>query len=151
MERIKDGSTILRSRSDGVMHNGPQLLPEANPSLNTPRPRHKRSHPQTEAHPAEDNDAHILSPVSIHKSIISANEVAGPDASSVSRAENSQSIDEQLVQMSEDQPTSAGAGFQQFYREVAMLRREIDELRRLGTDVPPAYPGKSALLVSGNK
>ncbi|KAG6915367.1 hypothetical protein DXG01_011977 [Tephrocybe rancida] len=135
-ERINNGAIILESRSDGVRHNGPQVT-EASPLSNRPRPRHKQrhNHPQTEAQPARDNDAHILSPILIHKPIISANEVASPGASPV----NSQGIDEQPAQLSEDQPTVAGAGFQQFYREMAMMRREIGELRRL--DVPPAYPG----------
>ncbi|KAG6907229.1 hypothetical protein DXG01_009847 [Tephrocybe rancida] len=111
-ERNNDGSTILQS----VMHNGPQLA-EASPSLNTPRLRHKqrRNHPQTEARPAQDNDAHFLSPVPIHKPVISANEAASTGATPASRAENSQGIDEQLVQLSEDQPTISGAAFQQFY------------------------------------
>ncbi|KAG6916693.1 hypothetical protein DXG01_005760 [Tephrocybe rancida] len=183
-ERIDDGSAILQSRSDGVVHNGPQLT-EAIPPSNMPRPQHRqrRNHPQTEAQPSQDNDAHILSPVPIHKPVISADEVASPGApsvsrvdssqaideqppaldndtqvlspapthrpaqfaspsgSSVARAENSQGIDEQLVQLSEDQAAMTGAGFQQFYREMAMLRREIGELRRVGADVPPAYPG----------
>ncbi|KAG6905016.1 hypothetical protein DXG01_005599, partial [Tephrocybe rancida] len=143
MERINDGSTILHSRSDGDTYHEDPNLSEVSPSSDTPRPWHGQGghHPQTEVQPAGDNDAHILSPVSIHKSVISSNEVVTPGASSVSRAENIQGVGEQLVQSREDLPVLAGAAFHQVYREVAMLRREMDELRGLGADVPPAYPG----------
>ncbi|KAG6914373.1 hypothetical protein DXG01_000722 [Tephrocybe rancida] len=102
---------------------------------------YRRNHPQTEVQPAQYNDAHIISPVPIHRSIISANEVASLGASSVSRAESSQAIDEQQVQLSEHQLTMGGPGLQQFYREVALLRQEIGKLWWLGVEVPPAYPG----------
>ncbi|KAG6906773.1 hypothetical protein DXG01_012162 [Tephrocybe rancida] len=74
---------------------------------------------------------HSRSDVSIHKSVISANEVAYPGESSVSRAENIQGVGEQLVQLRVDLPAMAGAAFHQVYRKVAMLRREMDELREI--------------------
>ncbi|KAG6904708.1 hypothetical protein DXG01_007773, partial [Tephrocybe rancida] len=130
MEQINDGSTILYSRCDHDTHHKGPNISEMSPSLDAPHPWHRQrgDHPQTEAQPPLDNDAHILSPVSIHKP-------------SVSQAENIQCIDKQLVQMSEDIPVMAGTVFQQFYRELVMLRREIDELRRSEADVPPEYPG----------
>ncbi|KAG6917079.1 hypothetical protein DXG01_003967 [Tephrocybe rancida] len=144
-ERINDVATVLESRSKGVIfHTGPSSS-GASPSSNTLRPQHKqrRNYPRTEDHLTGDNDSQILYPAPINKPITDVNEVVNPPASSPPQAENNLGIDEGLVQLSELPPRAAGyvSGIQELNRKVAMLQCEIGELRRLGEDVPPAYPG----------
>ncbi|KAG6917080.1 hypothetical protein DXG01_003968 [Tephrocybe rancida] len=144
-ERVNDVATVLELRSEGGILHTRSSSSETSPSSNKPRPQHKRrsrNHPQTEDLTG-DNVSQIPYLVPIHKPAINVNEVANPPASPPPQAENTQGIGEELVQLSEHPPMASGptSGIQELHREVAMLRREIGALRRLGEDIPPAYPG----------